>query len=59
MSDVLTLTFIIVGFVFVILFVFMCIIGISTIINKYILSSAKEEKIGITETKKNPIYRHF
>jgi len=59
MSDVLTLTFIIVGFVFVILFVFICIIGISNIINKYIFSSEEKENIDNTETGRSPIFRQF
>lgn len=57
MSDIFTLAFIIVGFVCVIIFVFICIIGISTIINKYIFSSAEKENIDITETIKSPIFR--
>lgn len=59
MNDTLTSILIIIGFVFVILFVFMSIIGISNIINKCIFSSEEKENIDITETGRSPIFRQF
>ena len=59
MNDTLTSILIIMGFVFVLLFVFMCMVCIVKIINKYIFSSAEKENINITETRKSPIFRQF